>query len=138
MCEGDARAAALRGRAVHRDMIPEQVCGNFLVDHLAHDSSLAGAKANLRRFSLVLDLAAHAQIASALLRCVLGWASQAGPAAVPHSNTNAHSTQLRLDDLPSASVERMRALMADDLALYDDAIQLMLAHHRAATGGRAR
>ena len=139
MCEGDARAAALFAVAPHTaNMIPEQVCGNFLVDHLAHDSSLAVAKANLRRFSLVLDLAAHAQIASALLRCVLGWASQAGPAAVPHSNTNAHSTQLRLDDLPSASVERMRALMADDLALYDDAIQLMLAHHSAATGGRAR
>jgi len=53
------------------NMIMTQVCGNFLVEHLSHNGTLAVARANLRRFSLVIDLTAHPTISTELLECVL-------------------------------------------------------------------
>jgi len=110
------------------NMVGSQICGNFLTQHLSHNSTLSVAMTNLRRFSLILDLASHPTLSGELLSCVLGWDNP----IVPSSNRNAHSQQLHLSDLSVHHLQSMHSLMYDDVVLYDAAIQLMVQHHHRA------
>ena len=132
LCEGDpvARAFFEERKPRTANMIASQVCGNFLVAHLSHNGSIAVARQNMQRFSIIIDITSLPTISSTLLQCVLGWTMATG---VPHVNQNHASGQLELADLSRDVVDRLRRLMRDDLVLYDEAISLMIDHHRAAT-----
>ena len=110
------------------NMVGSQICGNFLTQHLSHNSTLSVAMTNLRHFSLILDLASHPTLSSELLSCVLEWDNP----IVPISNSNKNSQQLQLSDLSVHHLRSMHRLMYDDVVLYDAAIQLMVQHHHRA------
>ena len=110
------------------NMVGSQICGNFLTQHLSHNSTLSVAMENLRRFSLIVDLASHPTLSSELLSCVLGWNHPNAPLA----GTNKFPNQLQLGHLSASHLQTMHRLMRDDMFLYDEAIALMAQHHRAA------
>uniref|UniRef100_A0A7S0IKE0 Uncharacterized protein n=1 Tax=Calcidiscus leptoporus TaxID=127549 RepID=A0A7S0IKE0_9EUKA len=110
------------------NMVSSQICGNFLTQHLSHTGTLGVAKQNLRRFSLIIDLASHPILSSELLGCVLSWSN---PMSHP-INRNDDPSQLRLSDLSTSHLQSMRRLLHDDLVLYDEALSLMAQHHRTA------
>ena len=110
------------------NMVGSQICGNFLTQHLSHNSTLSVAMNNLRRFSLILDLKSHPTVSAELLSCVLGWKRP----SVPITNVNKNGTRLQLSDLSVSHLRTMHRLMHDDVVLYDTALSLMAQHHRAA------
>ena len=133
LCEGDRSAWAFfaNQNIQTANMIRSQICGNFLVEHLSHNASLQVASANLRRFSLIIDLTAHMAISTTLLQCLLGWSLSTGTGG-PHANRGVAPDKLELHGLPTVTVQRMRTLMRDDLMLYDEALCLMVDHHKNA------
>ncbi len=112
------------------NMVGSQICGNFLTQHLSHNSTLRVASTNLRRFTLIVDLTSHPTLSSELLSCVLGWDHP----NVPRTNRNAasHSGLLQLSDLSTKHLQIMHRLMHDDVMLYNEAIRLMVQHHSRA------
>jgi len=102
--------------------IRTQVLGNFLTMHLSTNEDLGDAKANLRRFALIVDATSPEQHikTSHLVSCTLGWRHERDAAV---QNVHAHP-QLH-DILPASQTARLRALLQMDSALYAYAAELV-------------
>ena len=102
--------------------IRTQVLGNFLTMHLSTNEDLGEAKANLRRFVLIVDASSpetHTKT-SHLVSCTLGWRYERDAAV-----QNVHEHPQLQDLLPASQIARLRALLQTDSALYAYAAELV-------------